>query len=60
MAEHDPWFIEERAIAYVSLVLTKRNEVTVKGYAGRHMAIDLLIEILKDGADILLVAKPAA
>jgi hypothetical protein len=49
MTKHEPWFIEERALAFASLVLTKRNTVAVRPYAGRDMAIDLLVEILKHG-----------
>ncbi len=49
MAKQDPWFFEERAIAFASLVLTKHNDAAVRPYAGRDMAIDLLIEVLKDG-----------
>jgi hypothetical protein len=49
MTKQDPWFIEERAFAFASLVLTRRNDVALRPYAGRDMAIDLLAEILKDG-----------
>jgi hypothetical protein len=49
MSKHDAWFIEERAFAFASLVLTKRNDVAVRAEAGRDMAVDLLIEVLKDG-----------
>lgn len=49
MAKQEPWFIEERAFAFVSLVLTRRQDVAVRPYAGRDMAIDLLAEILKEG-----------
>jgi hypothetical protein len=47
-SNNEPWFLEERAFAFVSLVLTKRSGVRVRAYAGRDMAIDLLIEILKE------------
>jgi hypothetical protein len=53
MTKQDPWFIEERALAFVSLVLTKRNEVRVQPYVGRDMALDLLVEVLKDGKPTL-------
>jgi hypothetical protein len=53
MTEQDPWFIEERAFAFASLVLTKRNDVIVQAHAGRDIAIDLLAEILKDGKSTL-------
>lgn len=49
MTKPEPWFIEERAFAFASLVLTKRNAVAVRPYAGRDSAIDLLVEVLKDG-----------
>src|SRR5260370_925311 len=49
MTKQDPWFIEERAFAFASLVLTKRNDVAVRPYAGRDIAIDLLVEVLKAG-----------
>jgi hypothetical protein len=47
--KHDPWFLQERASAFASLVLTKQHDVAVRPYAGRDVAIDLLVEILKDG-----------
>jgi hypothetical protein len=53
MTKQDPWFIEERAFAFASLVLTKHNDVAVRAYAGRDIAIDLLAEILKDGKSTL-------
>jgi hypothetical protein len=53
MPTQEPWFLEERAFAFASLVLTKRREVKVQPYAGRDMAIDLLVEILKDGRPTL-------
>jgi hypothetical protein len=53
MAKQDPWFLEERAFAFASLVLTKRNDVAVRRYTGRDLAIDLLAEILKDGKSTL-------
>jgi hypothetical protein len=49
MTKQEPWFIEERAFAFASLVLTKRNDVAVRPNAGRDIAIDLLVEILKGG-----------
>jgi hypothetical protein len=48
-----PWFIDERAFAFASLVLTKGHEVAVRPYAGHDMAIDLLAEILKNGKSTL-------
>ena len=53
MAKQDSWFLEERAFAFASLVLTKRNDVKVHPYVGRDMAIDLLVEVLKDGKSAL-------
>jgi hypothetical protein len=49
MTNQEPWFIGERAFAFASLVLTKGNDVAVRPYAGRDIAIDLLLEVLKDG-----------
>jgi hypothetical protein len=53
MTKQDRWFIEERAFAFASLVLTKRNDATVRTHAGADMAIDLLVEVLKDGKSTL-------
>lgn len=53
MAKQAPWFVEERGIAFVSLVLTKHHDVRVESYAGRDMAIDLRVEILKKGKPTL-------
>jgi hypothetical protein len=53
MTKQEPWFIEERAVAFASLVLTKRHEVKVLPNAGHDMAIDLLVEVLKDGKSTL-------
>jgi hypothetical protein len=53
MTKQEPWFIEERAFAFASLVLTKRHDVAVRPYAGHDLAIDLLAEILKDGKSTL-------
>src|ERR1700739_2015840 len=53
MTKQDPWFIEERAFAFASLVLTKQNDVIVRAHAGADMAIDLLVEVLKDGKSTL-------
>src|SRR5881296_3422800 len=53
MTKQDPWFIEERAFAFASLVLTKRNDVVVRAHAGADRAIDLLVEVLKDGKSTL-------
>jgi hypothetical protein len=53
MPKQAPWFIEERAFAFVSLVLTKRNDLIVRHHGGRDIAIDLLVEVLKDGKSTL-------
>src|SRR5262245_38279170 len=53
MTKQEPWFIDERAFAFASLVLTKGHDVTVRPYAGHDMGIDLLAEILKDGKSAL-------
>jgi hypothetical protein len=53
MAKHDPWFMRERAVAFASLVLTKHDDVKVQPYAGADMAMDLLVEIRKDGKPTL-------
>ena len=49
MTKQQPWFVEERAFAFAALLLTKNDDVAVRPYAGRDMAINLLAEILKDG-----------
>ena len=43
MTKQDPWFFEERAVAFAKLVLTKGHDV--RPYAGTDMGIDLLVEI---------------
>jgi Domain of unknown function (DUF4365) len=53
MATKDPWFIEERAIAFASLLLTARNDVMIRNHTGSDRAIDLLVEVLKDGKPTL-------
>jgi hypothetical protein len=53
MRKQNPWFFEERAFAYAALVLTERHEVAVRHYTGHDLAIDLLVEILKDGKSTL-------
>jgi hypothetical protein len=51
MTKEDPWFFEVRAEAFVSLMLTKQNDVKVVPDAGplHDMALDLRVEILKGG-----------
>ena len=53
MVKQDPWFFEERAVAFASLVLTQGNNVRVQPYVGRDMAIDLRVEALEDGKSTL-------
>jgi hypothetical protein len=47
MTKQEPWFFEERAVAFAKLVLTKQHDVRL--YAGTDMALDLLVEIPGDG-----------
>jgi hypothetical protein len=49
MMKKDPWFFQERAVAFASLVLTKQNDVIVRAHAGHDIAVDLLVEIRADG-----------
>jgi hypothetical protein len=53
MTKQDPWFFEERAVAFASLVLTKRGDVKVHAQAGGDRAIDLLVEVRKGGRSTL-------
>ncbi len=53
MANQGPWFLQERAVAFASLVLTKQNDVVVRPEAGPGMAVDLLVEILEEGKSTL-------
>lgn len=53
MSKQEPWFIEERAVAFASLMLTGCKGVVVRAHAGADMAIDLLVEVLKDGKSAL-------
>jgi hypothetical protein len=53
MKKKDPWFIEERAFAFASLVLTKHNDVVVLAHADTDMAVDLLVEVRKNGKPTL-------
>jgi hypothetical protein len=49
----EPWFLRERANAFAKLMLTSHNDVKVQNYAGRDMAINLLVEVIKDGTTTL-------
>jgi hypothetical protein len=53
MTKQDPWFLEERVFAFASLLLTNRHDAIVRARAGSDMAVDLLVEILKNGASTL-------
>lgn len=46
MTKADPWFFEERALAFAKLALTERSDV--RPYDGSSMDLDLLVEIGKD------------
>lgn len=48
MKPTDPWFYQDRAIAFAGLVLTQHGNVLIKPYAGQDLAVDLLVEILKN------------
>jgi len=54
MTKQDPWFFEVRAEAFVSLMLTKHNDVKVVPDTGplHDMALNLRVEILKGGKSI--------
>jgi hypothetical protein len=53
MRQQAPWFVEERAVAFASLMLTSNDGVAVKRSAGRDTGIDLLAEVLKNGKPTL-------
>jgi hypothetical protein len=53
MTKQEPWFIEERAFWFASLVLTETGDVKVRAHAGEDMAVDLLAEVLKGGKSTL-------
>ncbi len=46
MTKQEPWFFEERAVAFAKLVLTKQHDV--RPHAGADMGMDLLVEIRTD------------
>jgi hypothetical protein len=50
MSEKQPWYVEERALALASLCLTDRKDVVVQPTVHGEAGIDLLAEVLKDGA----------
>lgn len=49
MTKEDPWFFQMRAEAFASLVLTKHGKALVQPQAGTDSAVDLLVELLKNG-----------
>jgi hypothetical protein len=49
MTKQEPWFLGEGAVAFASLLLTERQDVKVQPYVNGTNAIDLLVEILKEG-----------
>ena len=53
MTKQAPWFVEERAVAFASLMLTSGHDVLVKAQTNAGRAIDLLVEVLKDGKSTL-------
>jgi hypothetical protein len=53
VTKQEPWFVEERARWFASLVLTKHNDVKVQPYAGTGKGIDLLVEALESGQPTL-------
>jgi hypothetical protein len=53
MTKQVPWFLQDRAVAFASLLLTERGDVKVQPHAGADSAIDLLVEILEDGKPTL-------
>lgn len=48
MQPTDPYYYRVRAVAFAGLALTEQGNAAVKEYAGRDMAIDLLVEVLKN------------
>jgi hypothetical protein len=53
MKKPDPWFFEERAVAFASLVLTRHHDVVVRPHSGTDGGIDLLVEVRKGGKSTL-------
>ncbi|MGH7173524.1 MAG: hypothetical protein ACRELG_24855 [Gemmataceae bacterium] len=50
MIAQQPWFLDERAIAFASLLLTNNAEVAFRPHATeRNEGLDLLVEILRNG-----------
>ena len=49
MNEKQPWFVEERATALASLLLTNRKDVVVQPARREDAGFDLLAEVLKNG-----------
>jgi hypothetical protein len=53
MTKQDPWFLEERAVAFSSLLLTTRDDVRVQPHPGGDRPLELLAEILREGKPTL-------
>jgi hypothetical protein len=53
MIKQEPWFIQERAVAFASLLLTKRKDGIVRAQTGTDTGIALLVEVVKDGKSAL-------
>jgi hypothetical protein len=48
MDKGQPWFVEERAIALASLLLTSRKDLVVTHVPAKDHEYDLLVELVKD------------
>jgi hypothetical protein len=53
MTKQDPWFFEERAVEFSSLLLTTRDDVKVQPHTGGDGPLELLAEVLQDGKPTL-------
>lgn len=53
MTNQSLWFLEERARAFVSLLLTKNPEVALHPHAGREEELDFLVEVRRDDKSTL-------
>jgi hypothetical protein len=52
MTEQEPWFVQERAVAFASLILTEQDNVSVRHQDGSE-AMDLLAEVRLYGKSTL-------
>jgi hypothetical protein len=50
MSEKQPWYVGERATALASFLLTSRKDVAIRQLTKDDTRIDILAEVLKDGA----------